>query len=140
MPEANLTRRPAQSIDTSADSIVLALHLEGVPGGRTLDTTGFTDKGVVPEVIKGGHVIIEETATGVHKPLSTNGDGSAYAALPADHVYKGVLYGTIITADPRAAIMVRGRVNTGAATVTQGLPPYPAAAVTALPLINFAKN
>src|SRR5690606_2852959 len=116
MPQANLTRRPGQSIDTSADTIVIALHLEGVPGGRTLDVEGFTDKGVVPDVIKGGHIIIEEDATGVHKPLSTNGDGTAYAALPANHSYKGVLYGTILTADPRAAIMVRGRVNTGAAT------------------------
>ena len=140
MPQADLTRRPEQVINTSADTIVIVELIEDIPGGRTLDTAGFTVAGAAPEVIKGGHVIIEETATKVHKPLSTNAAGDAYAALPAGHKYKGVLFGTILTADPRASIMVRGRVNTEAATNAQGLPAYPAAAVTALPLINFAND
>lgn len=127
-------------IATSADTIVIVELLEDVPGGRTLDTEGFTDGGEAPAVIKGGHVIIEEIATKVHKPLSTNAAGDAYAALPSGHKYKGVLFGSILTADPRAAIMVRGRVNTEAATNAQGLPAYPAAVVNALPLINFAND
>ena len=132
MPQANLSRTPV-TIDTSADSVVIALLLEDIPGGRTLDVTGVTD-----EVIKAGHVIIEEDATGDHKPLAV-ADG-AYAALPAGHSYRGVLVGSIPTARPMASIMVRGRVNPEAAVQAQGLPTYPAAAITALPLIRFAKD
>lgn len=140
MPQANLTRNPNQVIDTSADTIVVGPMIEDIAGGRTLDVEGFTDAGATPDVIKGGHVIIEETATGVLKPLSTSADGSAYAALPAGHTYKGVLFGSILTADPRASIMVRGRVNTEAAVQAQGLPAYPAAIAGALPLIRFTKD
>ena len=132
MPQANLSRTP-ETIDTSADSVVIALLLEDLPGGRTLDVTGVTD-----EVIKAGHVIIEETATEVLKPLGVT-DG-AYDALPAGHTYKGVLVGSIPTARPMASIMVRGRVNPAAAVDAQGLPAYPAGALTALPLIRFVKD
>ena len=132
MPQANLSRTP-EVIDTSADSVVIALLLEDIPGGRTLDVTGVTD-----EVIKAGHVIVEETATGALKPLGVT-DG-AYASLPSGHTYKGVLVGTIPTARPMASIMVRGRVNPEAAVNAQGLPNYPAAAITALSLIRFAKD
>lgn len=132
MPQANLARTP-EVIDTSADTVVIALLLEDIPGGRTLDVTDVTDA-----VIKAGHVIIEETASGDLKPLGVT-DG-AYDALPADHTYKGVLVGSIPTARPMASIMVRGRVNPEAAVQAQGLPAYPAAAVTALPLIRFVKD
>lgn len=136
MPYADLTRNPTRRIDTSADSIVIALLLEDIPGGRTLGVEGFT-----PEVIKAGHVIIEEDATEIHKPLGLNAEGTAYSALPAGHTYKGVLVRTILTADARASIMVRGRVNPEAAEKAQGLPAYPTAAMTALkPLIRFAKD
>ena len=136
MPQANLTRNPSQVVDTSADTVVIARMIEDIPGGRTLDVAGFT-----PAVIKAGHVIIEEDATGVHKPLGLNGDGTAYAALPAGHTYKGILTGTILTSKPMAAIMVRGRVNPRAAELAQGLPAYPAGAVTTLkPLIRFAND
>ena len=46
------------TIDTGNDSIVIAEYLEGVPGGRTLDVTGFTSP-----VIQAGHIVIVETAT-----------------------------------------------------------------------------
>lgn len=146
MPESTLTGASTQ-IDTSADTIVCALHLEGIPGGRTLDVSGFTVDGAAAEVAKGGHLIIEETATGVLKPLSIDAETTGttptprqYSALPAGHTYKGVLYGTILTKDPRAAVLVRGRVNTEAAVQAQGLPAYPTAAVDALPLIRFTKD
>lgn len=132
MPQANLARTP-EVIDTSADTIVIALLLEDIPGGRTLDVTGVTES-----VIKAGHVIIEETATEVLKPLAIT-DG-AYASLPGGHTYKGVLVGTIPTARPMASIMVRGRVNPAAAVNAQELPEYPAAAIAALPLIRFVKD
>jgi hypothetical protein len=48
------------NFDTSNDGIVIVSNLENIPGGKTLDTTGFS-----PEVIPAGHLVIEETATGL---------------------------------------------------------------------------
>jgi hypothetical protein len=113
-----------ENIDLGNDSIVIIKCLEVIPGGRTLDTTGFA-----PEVIKAGHVIIEKTADGELFPLPVSG------ALPASHTYKGILLASVLTAKPFASILVRGSVNKVAA-------PYaiaPAVA-TALPLIRFTED
>lgn len=117
-----------ESVDTGNDSIVIVSNLETIPGGKTLDVTGFT-----PTVIKAGHLIIEVTATGVLKPAPVT--GVAYDALPAGHTYKGVLIATILKTKPFAAVLVRGSVNKIAS-------PYPvlAAAETALVLIRFTKD
>lgn len=63
MPTANLNSAENQ-IDFSNDSIVIMKNLETVPGGRTLDVTGFT-----PTVIKAGHVIIEKDSDGTLLPM-----------------------------------------------------------------------
>lgn len=125
----NLTN---QQIDTSWDGIVIIDRIEGIPGGKTLDVTGFT-----PEVIRSGHLIIEETATGILKPMPIS--GNAYAALPASHTYKGINETTILTAQPFSAIMVRGSVNE-VAFVNSGGYATPAGAKTALTLIRFTKD
>ena len=127
---ANLATQGA-SYDTSNDTIVIVKMLEAIPGGKTLDVTGFA-----PDNIPAGHLIIEETATGVLKPMPVT--GSAYAALPALHTYKGVLISTIKTNKAFAGIMVRGTVNKEASfyTITSVL----AAAKTALPLIRFTQD
>lgn len=57
--------------DTGNDSIVIVKVLEAIPGGKTLDVTGFT-----PDVIPAGHLIIEETSTGVLKPMPISGAGT----------------------------------------------------------------
>ncbi len=119
MATANLTSK--ESIDTTRDSVVIVKNLETVAGGRTLDTTGFSD-----EEISAGHVIIKETATGEYKPLPTNG------SLPANHTYEGILVASLKTAKPLAAIMVRGTVNESYAKYS-----IPAGAKTALSLIRF---
>lgn len=123
MATANLNSDVNQ-VDFSNDSIVIVKNLETIPGGRTLDITGFT-----PTVIKAGHVIIEETANGELKPLPVD------MILPALHTYKGVLVASILTAKPFAAVMVRGTVNKLAT-------PYAIAAAveTALPLIRFTND
>ncbi len=127
MAVANLANA-ATTVDTSKDSIVIVDNFQSIRGGRTLDVTGFT-----PEVIKAGHVIIKETATGEYKPMPIS--GSAYAALPAGHTYAGILISSILTARPMAGIMVRGTVNdvAGPYTISSIL----AAVKTALPLIDF---
>jgi len=127
---ANLQNNPT-TVDTSNDGIVIVANLETIPGGKTLDATGFT-----PATIPAGHLIIEETSTGVLKPMPIS--GAAYGALPASHTYKGVLVATILTAKPFASVMVRGTVNKNASkyTITSVL----AAAKTALPLIRFTQD
>jgi hypothetical protein len=117
-----------EKVDTSNDSIVIISVIETIPGGKTLDVTGFT-----PTVIKAGHVIIEETATGKLKPMPVT--TNAYDSIPASHTYKGVLIATILKTKPFAAILVRGSVNKVAS-------PYPviSAVETALPLIRFTKD
>jgi hypothetical protein len=111
-----------QSIDFSNDSIVIVKNLETIPGGKSLDLTGFA-----PLYVKAGHVIIVETANGNHKPLPVTD------LIPEDHTYVGVLVATVLASSPLAAIMVRGTVDKAAME-------YPAdsVAIAALPLIRFA--
>jgi len=118
-----------QVIDTGMDSIVIVKCLETIPGGRSLDVTGFT-----PTVIRKGHIIIKDNAD-VYKPMPITTLGDAYDALPASHTYVGVLNASIPTNKPMAAIMVRGTVNEVAS-------PYPVttAMKTALHLIRFTKD
>lgn len=109
------------SVDTTKDSVVIVNHLESVPGGRSLEVTGFAD----PE-ISAGHVIIKETATGEYKPLPVTG------VLPGAHTYEGILVASVKTDKAQAAIMVRGTVNEAYSKYA-----VPAGAKTALSLIRF---
>lgn len=131
MPTANLSNTPVQ-VDTTFDSIIIKRLLIDIPGGKTLDVTGITD-----EVLKAGRVIIEETATGVLKPLAIS--AGAYAALPSLHTYKGILIATILLKRPFASVLLAGDVNKQA-VIEYGLPAIPAGAITALPNILFTKD
>lgn len=121
----------SDNFDTSKDGVVIVANYETIPGGKTLDVTGFS-----PTVIPAGHLIIEETSTGVLKPMpisSTN-----YGSLPASHTYKGVLVSSILTAKPFAAVMVRGTVNKNASFY--GIASVLTAVKAALPLIRFTQD
>lgn len=119
MATVNLTSK--SSVDTTNDSVVIVKHLEGIPGGRALDVTGFGD-----DEISAGHVIIKETATGEYKPLPVSG------TLPGGHTYAGILVSSIKTNNAQAAIMVRGTVNEAYVKYA-----VPSGAKTALTLIRF---
>jgi len=127
---ANLATQGA-GYDTGNDSIVVVKVLEAIPGGKTLDVTSFS-----PDVIPAGHLIIEETSTGVLKPMPVT--GSDYAALPASHTYKGVLISTILKSKPFAGILVRGTVNKNASFY--GIASVLTAVKAALPLIRFTQD
>lgn len=90
------------------DSVVCPLFISGIRGGRSLDVTGFS----YPNLLA-GHVIIKDTKKHVYKPMPVSGE--AYAALPADHTYVGVLYKSIPVSAPLASIMTNGEVNSKAA-------------------------
>lgn len=73
MATADLNNTGTQ-IDLGNDSIVIVENLETIPGGRTLDVTGFT-----PEVIKAGHMVIHETSTDEYKPMPLAASGGITA-------------------------------------------------------------
>jgi hypothetical protein len=129
MAEASLnTNADIGGFDAGIDSVVIADYIEGIPGGKSLDVTGFT-----PTVIKAGHVVIKETATGTYKPMPV--DGEVYDDLPEDHTVEGVTVASVLTTEAMVGIMVRGSVNEAAS-------PYPVTAdiKTALPLIRFTQD
>jgi hypothetical protein len=119
------------SFDTSNDGVVVVSNLETIPGGKTLDTTGFS-----PAVIPAGHLVIEETATGKLKPMPVS--GTAYGSLPSGHTYKGVVVSSVLTAKPFVAVLVRGTVNKNASKYT--ISSVLSAVRTALPLIRFTQD
>jgi len=132
MATANLVN-PQTAVISGNDNVVIVDNFQSIRGGRTLDVTGYT-----PALLSAGHLIIRETATDEYKPMPVSADNTAYAALPADHEYAGVLIASIPTAKPFAGILVRGTVNPAAA-------PYPMDTIladvkAALPLIDFRKD
>lgn len=127
---ANLSNA-GDAFDTSNDSIVVVSNLETIPGGKTLDTTGFS-----PAVIPAGHLVVEETATGVLKPMPVS--GANYGSLPSGHTYKGVVVSSVLTAKPFVSVLVRGTVNKNASKY--GISSILSAVKTALPLIRFTQD
>lgn len=127
---ANLSNT-GNSFDTANDSIVIVSNLEVIPGGKTLDVNGFS-----PTVIPAGHVVIEETATGVLKPMPVS--GANYGSLPSGHTYKGVVVSSVLTAKPFVSVLVRGTVNKNASKY--GISSILSAVRTALPLIRFTQD
>lgn len=126
MPTANL-KQNTLVLDDGLDSIVIVKCLGDIPGGRTLDVSELASD---VEVVKSGHILIQNTETKAVKPLGvTNG---AYDTLPAKHSYLGVLKASVLKKDPRAAILTIGQVNAAAS-------PYPVtdAIKTGLPNIQF---
>lgn len=119
------------SFDGENDGIVIIKNLETVPGGKTLDVTGF-DPTVIPE----GHVLIKKDADGSILPMPVSGD--AYDALPANHTYYGVVISSTLTSKPLVGVLRRGSVNIEASA-------YEATSIltalkAALPLIIFTED
>lgn len=128
MATVNLSNE-SQQVITGNDNIAIVRSFATVRGGRSLDVTGFA-----PEVISAGHVIIMETATNEYKPMPVNAGATAYVALPAGHVYAGILVASILKNKAFAAIMTQGTINPVAC-------PYDFATIasafkTAVPLID----
>lgn len=110
---------PSVNIDSSMDSIVIIKDIFSIPGGKSLDTTGYA-----LDVIKVGHVLIKETATGNYKPMPLATGNVAYDVLPTGFTYVGILNATILTKRPFAGVMIEGYVNEVAS-------PYPVATIKA---------
>lgn len=72
---ANLNDLTGQELITGLDNVVIVQNEWSLPGGRTLDVSGYAGK-----VIKAGHVIIKETSTGNYKPMPATEARKAGAA------------------------------------------------------------
>jgi len=86
------------------------------------------------DVLSAAAANIGGTGTGFQVTVRSVNEAGAYAALPASHVYAGILISSVLTAKPFAGIMVRGNFNPVAA-------PYDFATIaaafkTALPTIT----
>lgn len=126
MPYAGLTRDQF-SVDDGKDSIIIITATGEIPGGRSLDVSNV-DSDV--NVIKAGHILVQDDSTGVISPMPVSGD--AYGTKPAGTSYVGVLKTSVLKKDARAAILTQGQVNAAAS-------PYPVTdeIKTALPGIQF---
>ena len=110
---ANLSKA-GEVVGFGLDSVVIVNYVGGIPGGRTLDVADFA-----PETIKAGHIVIRSTVDDtVYKPMPVNSEGNAYASLPADHEYVGVVVCSVSKEAPFVGIMNDGTFNDVAA-------PYP---------------
>lgn len=116
--------RDSYLIDDGNDSKVIIRNLAGIPGGATLDMSGWT-----PDTLRAGHIIKYNSNTKVYSPLGVTGsDNDTYASLEANEEYAGVLVASIIKSKPFAGIMTMGEVNAAASpyavtdTIKSGLP------------------
>lgn len=86
-----------------ADAIVITQVLADIPGGVSLDVTGY--KG---DVIRAGHVVVKD-AKGVYKPLAVTGD--AYGAVAEGETPVGLVISSVSGEDARVGVMTMGQVN-----------------------------
>lgn len=85
------------------DKRCITRMLADVPGGVTLDLTGYTGG-----EIKEGHVITRNGLTGVYKPLNVNGED--YDSLEEGFVPVGLAIGTTPAGEPLIGVMTMGQV------------------------------
>lgn len=122
------THADVNGFDAGLDSVTIVNYIEGIPGGKSLDVTGFA-----PKAIRAGHVVIKKTGTKTYKPMPVN--GSEYGELPEGHTIEGVVVASVVTDEAMVGIMVRGSVN-------QVASPYPVTdeIKQALPHIRFTQD
>lgn len=138
-------------INFPKDGIITQKYIAGIPGGRALKTAGYP-----LSVIFAGTPVIKETATGDYKPFPlvqktetvenvttpvVDEDGNpvyVLGTLPEGHTYAGILYKSIKTKNPAAAIMTEGQVNIAA--LYYSLDSILSAFKAACPLIEFISD
>lgn len=100
--------RHEREILSGMDSIVIRNYISGIIGGCTLDMKGFKQS-----VIKAGHIVIKDTASGNYKPMpvSDGGVGNTYDSLPGSHEYAGVVVCSKPADEPFVGVMYAGEVN-----------------------------
>lgn len=95
-----------ETLSNGRDSVVIRNSIAFIKGGATLNMDGFPHP-----VIRAGHVVIFDEVNKEYKPMPLNQDGDAYASLPANHRYAGVVVSSQLTRTPMVSIMYAGEVN-----------------------------
>lgn len=90
------------------DSIIIVRDLGDIPCGVTLDVSDFEEN-----VVKSGHVLIQNKETKAVKPLAIS--EGAYASLGEGYEYYGILKASVLKSCPMAAVLRIGTVNAAAA-------------------------
>lgn len=122
------------------DDVIIQKLIADIPGGRTIDFTGFTG-----DKILAGTVIIKGTVSSatVYRPhpitAGTAPSPDTYGTITEGFAVCGVLYRTITKDNPQGSIMIDGVVNEAAAQEA-GLPAYTSAIKTALTNIKFMQD
>lgn len=108
------------------DSIIIVKDLADIPCGVTLDVTAVTDN-----VVKAGHVLVQNKTTKVVKPLGIT-SGLYDSIDSSSEEYYGILKSSVLKSMPMAAVLRIGTVNAAAAakfvgaeitsTIKAGLP------------------
>lgn len=122
MATANLNSE-ATKIITGNDSIVIVDNFQSIRGGRTLDVTGFT-----PEVIRAGHLIIQDDDSGEYKPMPVKGSGAilslgtvtAGSGYTTDGTYTGVAFTGGSGTGAKGTVVIAGGEATSATITTPG--------------------
>ena len=96
--------RKGVSVITSKDNIVVFSQHDAIHGGLSLDMTGFPD-----EVIKAGHIVIQDDTTKIYKPMPV--EDNAYASMPSGHSYFGAVGSTMKADEPKVPVFIRGRIQ-----------------------------
>lgn len=120
----------AKTIIFPNDEVVVPKFISGIVGGRVLDVEGETET-----TIKAGRVVITD-GNGVYKPLPVT--EGAYTTVPEGYTICGVVYRTVLTAQPSVSIMTNGQLNSVA--LPYALTPIAAAFKAALPLVELVKD
>lgn len=128
MPYANLNKE-GMGIE-GFDSIIIVKDLGDIPGGVTLDVSSVTDN-----VIKSGHVLVQNKTTKAVKPLGiTTG---AYDSIDSStEEYYGILKYSVLKSAPMASVLRIGTVNAAAAAKFVGAE-YTSTIKAGLPHIDF---
>ena len=124
------------------DDVVVQQFIADIPGGRTIDFTGWTGKDGA-DIIPAGTVIIKGTVSGAtvyrpHPVASTTSEGVttwAYDTITSGFSVVGVLYRTITRSNPQGSVLVAAKLNSAAL-------PYAMTSTqkTALPTILFVSD
>lgn len=108
------------------DTIVITKAVAAIPGGVTLDTTGYNEP-----VIKAGQIIAKEKESGKYKPLAVS-EGAYTSPIAETDELVGVVVSTVKKERPFVSVMTIGQVNAAASPfkVTEEI-------AKALPRIDF---
>lgn len=99
---------PEYEVSRENDTIVITKPVTTIPGGVTLDTTGYKET-----TIKAGQIIAKEKSTGKYKPLAVS-EGAYTSPIPETDELVGVVVSTVKKERPFVSVMTIGQVNAAA--------------------------